>query len=420
MRSLNVTSSRASALLAVGSSLLGRAIPFLGFFVAAHALAPAELAVIATAIALTSGIGAMCASAGLLPTLLTANGVSGNAALRGARCSYALSCTAAVASLIAWPVVAAMFDLQGLVLFDVLALALALALSPAAALGPLALTALTNDVAAAASRVVRGAGFGLALVVAGLGDDVTLFLGVLVVTDGAATLILARALPRATATASSTGQVSLGRLALVPSAASLLINVSTLAAFSALVQTHDELSTTALAIAQRWELVLFFVPTSIAPWLLAKLVGARRAGVLRSTASSLAVPYFATVGIPALGVFAFADELVRSTSPNHSHAVFAVRVAALVALLKAGNSFTSQLALAAGRWRAWVLSDVLLAVALLVVSFPLAVTNGEAGLLGGAGIAYLASAVYLGLALRREPDHARWSWSVRRKELVSV
>ena len=143
------------------------------------------------------------------------------------------------------------------------------------------------------------------------------------------------------------------------------------------------------AFAYRWFLVVMFLSATIAP------VGLSVLSNLRSTATPAAHAHFlrAAIGInlavvvpPALGVALLAASLCRLAGSGYGGATPTVVVLALTCAFSALNNALSQAALSLDRVRAWVLSDVALAVTLGAVALFLAPGLGSLGV----AFAYLA------------------------------
>jgi O-antigen/teichoic acid export membrane protein len=136
------------------------------------------------------------------------------------------------------------------------------------------------------------------------------------------------------------------------------------------------------AFASRWYLFVLFFSSTIAP------VGLSVLSNLRSTATPAAHARFLRVVIginiavvipPALGVVLLAVPLCRFGGPGYSAAAPTVVVLALTCVPAALNTVLSQAALSLDRVRAWVLSDVALAVTLATLSICLAPGLGSLG-----------------------------------------
>ena len=136
------------------------------------------------------------------------------------------------------------------------------------------------------------------------------------------------------------------------------------------------------AFASRWYLFVLFFSSTIAP------VGLSVLSNLRSTATPAAHARFLRVAIginlavvipPALGVVLLAVRLCRLGGPGYGAAAPTVVVLALTCVPAALNTVLSQAALSLDRVRAWVLSDVALAVTLGTLSICLAPGLGSLG-----------------------------------------
>lgn len=147
-------------------------------------------------------------------------------------------------------------------------------------------------------------------------------------------------------------------------------------------------------VALRWNAVVMFVPTALAPLAVPRMARARAtgdAGRLRRVFAVNAALTLVPVAVLAIAVSAGAPFLLDLQGSEYAGQWEATAIMAVVALLMTTNNALTQVALSAGRVRAAVLSDAALGAALVASVFVLVPSQGAAGLAIAYAFAYLAS-----------------------------
>ncbi len=163
------------------------------------------------------------------------------------------------------------------------------------------------------------------------------------------------------------------------------------------------------SFAYRWVQVLLFAPAAAAPLLLPRLTA--RAGQDRpgDPAVVYAVLSAAVVLPGALLLALVAPALAGLQGPGYAAAVPVLRVLAVLPVVVVGNNVLSQLALARGRDGAWLASDLLLSLGLVVVAGWLVPRLGAPGLGWAYVVAYTASCACLLVPAVRRRLTACWA-----------
>jgi O-antigen/teichoic acid export membrane protein len=156
-------------------------------------------------------------------------------------------------------------------------------------------------------------------------------------------------------------------------------------------------------IAYRWSLAVLFIPASIAPILLPLLSNLRAEGALTAFLRLLRANLWMNViltALPAGVLIVFRDEVLSLSGTTYAagSTTFVVLMIATVPI--ALNSVMSQAALSLDAIRAWVLSDLALAVALVGVAWVLVPRHQSLGLAIGYAFGYLVTCAVLAVPLR--------------------
>ena len=156
-------------------------------------------------------------------------------------------------------------------------------------------------------------------------------------------------------------------------------------------------------IAYRWCLAVLFIPASIAPILLPLLANLRAEGDVTAFARLLRANLWMNVALtalPAVVLIIFRDEVLGLSGSAYvgQSATFIVLMIATVPI--ALNSVMSQAALSLDAIRAWLLSDLALAVTVVGVAWLLVPVHGSLGLAVGYAVAYLVTCGVLAIPLR--------------------
>lgn len=160
-------------------------------------------------------------------------------------------------------------------------------------------------------------------------------------------------------------------------------------------------------VAYRWSLVVLFLPASMAPILLPLLSNLRAEGALRSFLHLLRTNLWLNVILTALpaGVLIVLRDQVLGLSGSSYVAESTTFVVLMVATVPTAlNSVMSQAALSLDAIRAWLLSDLALAVVLVGVAWVLIPRHQSVGLAVGYAVAYLVTCCVLAIPLR---NHVR-------------
>jgi O-antigen/teichoic acid export membrane protein len=151
-------------------------------------------------------------------------------------------------------------------------------------------------------------------------------------------------------------------------------------------------------VAYRWSLAVLFIPASIAPILLPLLANLRAEGSVTAFKRLLRTNLALSVIITALpaGLLVVFREQILGLSGSAYLAESATFVVLMIATVPTAlNSAMSQAALSLDATRAWLLSDVVLAVVLIGVATALIPRSQSLGLAVGYAFAYLATCVVL-------------------------
>ena len=157
-------------------------------------------------------------------------------------------------------------------------------------------------------------------------------------------------------------------------------------------------------VAYRWSLVVLFLPASMAPILLPLLANLRAEGALRSFLRLLRTNLWLNVILTALpaGVLIVLRDEVLGLSGSSYVAESATFVVLMVATVPTAlNSVMSQAALSLDAIRAWLLSDLALALVLVGVAWVLIPRHQSVGLAVGYAVAYLVTCFVLAIPLRK-------------------
>ena len=157
-------------------------------------------------------------------------------------------------------------------------------------------------------------------------------------------------------------------------------------------------------IAYRWSLAVLFIPASIAPILLPMLANLRAEGAVTAFVRVLRTNLWLNVGLtalPAAVLIVFRDEVLGLSGSSYvaESATFVVLMIATVPI--ALNSVMSQAALSLDAIRAWLLSDLALAVTVVGVARILVPDHQSLGLALGYALAYVVTCVVLVVPLQR-------------------
>jgi O-antigen/teichoic acid export membrane protein len=156
-------------------------------------------------------------------------------------------------------------------------------------------------------------------------------------------------------------------------------------------------------IAYRWCLAVLFIPASIAPILLPLLANLRAEGDVTAFARLLRTNLWMNVALtalPAVVLIIFRHEVLGLSGSAYAgqSATFVVLMIATVPI--ALNSVMSQAALSLDAIRAWLLSDLALAVTVVGVAWMLVPVHESLGLAIGYAVAYLVTCGVLAFPLR--------------------
>jgi O-antigen/teichoic acid export membrane protein len=156
-------------------------------------------------------------------------------------------------------------------------------------------------------------------------------------------------------------------------------------------------------IAYRWCLAVLFIPASIAPILLPILANLRAEGDVTAFARLLRTNLWMNVALtalPAAVLIIFRKEILGLSGSAYvgQSATFVVLMIATVPI--ALNSVMSQAALSLDAIRAWLFSDLALAVTVVGVAWMLVPTYQSLGLAIGYAVAYLVTCGVLAIPLR--------------------
>jgi O-antigen/teichoic acid export membrane protein len=157
-------------------------------------------------------------------------------------------------------------------------------------------------------------------------------------------------------------------------------------------------------IAYRWSLAVLFIPASIGPILLPLLANLRAEGAVAAFVRVLRTNLWLNVGLtalPAAVLIVFRDVVLGLGGSSYvaGSATFVVLMIATVPI--ALNSVMSQAALSLDAIRAWLLSDLALAVTVVGVAWILVPEHESLGLALGYALAYGVTCVVLAVPLRR-------------------
>jgi O-antigen/teichoic acid export membrane protein len=168
-------------------------------------------------------------------------------------------------------------------------------------------------------------------------------------------------------------------------------------------------------LAYRWHLALLFVPAAISPALLpvvTRLLAHRESELAsRLVKVNLWVTCAVTVPPAALAVL-FAGQIMGLSGTFYSSHVGPLAILAVASIPAAINGVLSSTSLSAGRIRAWLVSDIALAVGLFVTMLALVAQHGAQGLAFAYLVGYLLTDLVLGGVLRAFPDGHRVSEDV--------
>ena len=148
----------------------------------------------------------------------------------------------------------------------------------------------------------------------------------------------------------------------------------------------------AFNVAYRWELVVVFIPSAVAPIMLPILSSLRASGRADQIRRIFRLNMTASVAltlVPAALVMVLGHQLLGLTGHFYSAQTTVLAVLLVTAIPIVVNNVLSQTALSLGAVAAWMVSDLVLAAVLLAVAVALVPGHGATGL----GFAYLAGYV---------------------------
>jgi O-antigen/teichoic acid export membrane protein len=152
------------------------------------------------------------------------------------------------------------------------------------------------------------------------------------------------------------------------------------------------------SVAYRWQLVILFVPACIAPVLvpvMTRLHETNRGRELASIFSGTMWATFALAGLTAAVIAASAPLVLRFSGAFYARHTLPLIILAAASIPAALNNVLSSTSVSLGAMRAWLASDVVLAVVLLGTAAALIGSLGATGL----ATAYLAGMVATDLVL---------------------